>query len=56
MLKREDFELRKEAAAASKLARRDQLRCVGGECVFVTLTLPFANNYYGQFRYTVNDS
>ena len=60
MLKREDFELRKEAAAASKLARRDQLRCVGGvcggECVFVTLTLPFANNYYGQFRYTGNDS
>ncbi|XP_064383122.1 cilia- and flagella-associated protein 299-like [Halichondria panicea] len=26
VLKREDFELRKEAAAASKLARRDQLR------------------------------
>ena len=32
VLKREDFELRKEAAAASKLARRDQLRCVGGVC------------------------
>ncbi|XP_064395308.1 cilia- and flagella-associated protein 299-like [Halichondria panicea] len=33
VLKREDFELRKEAAAASKLARRDQLRvlCSAGK-------------------------
>ncbi len=40
MLKRDEFELRKEAAAASKLARRDQLKCVvcvcvGGVCVCV---------------------
>ena len=73
MLKREDFELRKEAAAASKLARRDQLRCVGGVggwvgvvcvvCVGVGVYLSHlhslllrCNYYYGQFRYTGDDS